>query len=740
MPGACVTVLGAPGVGKTAVAREVCAALRRDGRRVVSVALEAGLDDVAQLVRVGVAAGGAVRSDERAVWFAAVRRALEAEPTVLYVDGPGAGSAGGLLHELLAAAPRLCVLLCAWQRVGGPRELTVPLAPLSVDDGVRLLRQLGADAEDEAALREVAASTGGLPLALELVAAQLRALGLRVVQAQAPATRSAAPLERSIAAAVAGLSSEAAEDLARLAVFCGAFDGALATRALGGSRGLERLTLLVERSLVHRLEADGWFRVLDGIRDFVLRASPPELVEAARRAHCALFAAPTPVRPHTARELEAVAARRDELLAAWRWAIDRADARTQALELARTLDAILLTQGPGSLHRELLTRSLAGAPPDSEVTLDVLLALGRMDGIRGRHALALDAFRAARTQAAARGDERRLGWACAYVAYSAGHLGLDAEAAEAVTQALAHARRSGELPLLAMAEVSRGTRAQAHGDPSAAAAAYRRAMAAGVVAQAPRVEGIGAGNLGAALLEAGRLTEARAALARGRQAFLRAQDAFHLVRLSVDEARLAVAEADPGAEALVQRAIDEARAAGVLEGELLAREASVQLAQRRGEAAAAEERLAALDAVAVLSDDPRWPARVDQLRAARRARTLRLTHDGRRVEWAGRSLDFSRRGPLRRTLVALASAHAQRRSLSSQELREAGWPGEAMRHESAAKRVHMAVARLRALGFEAVLLTQDDGYRLSTDVAVEWAEATAPAVRGTPPPDRPGSA
>jgi hypothetical protein len=51
-------------------------------------------------------------------------------------------------------------------------------------------------------------------------------------------------------------------------------------------------------------------------------------------------------------------------------------------------------------------------------------------------------------------------------------------------------------------------------------------------------------------------------------------------------------------------------------------------------------------------------------------------------------------------------------------LREAGWPGEAMTHEAAINRIHVALAELRKRGLEGVLVKSDHGYLLDGSVEV----------------------
>ena len=110
-----------------------------------------------------------------------------------------------------------------------------------------------------------------------------------------------------------------------------------------------------------------------------------------------------------------------------------------------------------------------------------------------------------------------------------------------------------------------------------------------------------------------------------------------------------------------------------------------------------------LEALVAMGDDREWATRVARLRAGEGS-LLQLSPDGRTVRFDDTHIDFSRRGPLRRVLLALARAFEQGRRLSSDDVREAGWPGERMLPSSAAARVYMAVRRLRALGLSKTIV------------------------------------
>jgi len=85
--------------------------------------------------------------------------------------------------------------------------------------------------------------------------------------------------------------------------------------------------------------------------------------------------------------------------------------------------------------------------------------------------------------------------------------------------------------------------------------------------------------------------------------------------------------------------------------------------------------------------------------------------------------DLRRRGAVRRILRHLTARRREQpgTSLSVAELFDVGWPGEQAAPEAASTRVYWAIATLRRLGLQGVLVTRDDGYALDeqADIVVE---------------------
>jgi len=100
--------------------------------------------------------------------------------------------------------------------------------------------------------------------------------------------------------------------------------------------------------------------------------------------------------------------------------------------------------------------------------------------------------------------------------------------------------------------------------------------------------------------------------------------------------------------------------------------------------------------------------------------TLKISDDGREVRLPDETvLDFSRRGPLRLLLLALARSSLQGEVLGVADILAAAWPGEIVTYDAARMRVYTAVKRLRRMGLEDWIVTNDQGYFLSPAIRVE---------------------
>jgi len=238
-----VSVLGRGGVGKTRFALHAAhgaVAESPGGRFWVS------LGDVSSSGLVMVTVARAVGADEGADPVAAtIARLAPLGPALLVLDGCEeiADGVAELLAALQAAAPELRILTTSRRPLEVPDERKIELPPLQVPtlDGpafarapaVQLLadrmasrgQPLALDARNAKAVQQLCARCGGVPLALELAAAQLNSMAVADLLDVLPAaTRSAEDVVDSLLEqSVDGLGAEAAA----LFTAWGAVDGAL---------------------------------------------------------------------------------------------------------------------------------------------------------------------------------------------------------------------------------------------------------------------------------------------------------------------------------------------------------------------------------------------------------------------------------------------------------------------------------------------------------------------------------
>ncbi|MFD0747974.1 BTAD domain-containing putative transcriptional regulator [Phytohabitans flavus] len=289
------------------------------------------------------------------------------------------GAAASLAESLLVRCPHLRVLATSREPLGITGEALFPVEPLALppdgvgaDDAlaypaVRLFADRAAAVRPgftvtEAAVR-ICRALDGMPLAIELAAARLRALApdqvagrltdrFRLLNA---GSRTALPRHQTLRAVIDWsweLLGEAERTLwRRLAVFSGgatleAIEEVCGSRQSGvsaaGADPLDQLAALVDKSLVVA-DPDGRYRMLETIKAYGLeRLAESGETHAARAAHARYFLrlARRADRELRGREqlewLARLDADHDNLHAAARWAIAAGDARL-AVAFAATL-------------------------------------------------------------------------------------------------------------------------------------------------------------------------------------------------------------------------------------------------------------------------------------------------------------------------------------------------------------------------------------------------------------------
>ncbi len=195
----CVTVVGGAGIGKTRLAQEVLA-------HTVATAERQGawldLAPLAQLRHVAsaVAAAVGVTLPDRGDGFAALEQTLAQAPLLLIFDGAEhlASELAPVLATLLAGTAELRVLITSQVPLGLPGETVFRLGALTVDEdfgsevpadasgAITLFvhrataadRRFALTSANRAAVTEICRRLDGNPLALELAAARVPALGV----------------------------------------------------------------------------------------------------------------------------------------------------------------------------------------------------------------------------------------------------------------------------------------------------------------------------------------------------------------------------------------------------------------------------------------------------------------------------------------------------------------------------------------------------------------------------------
>jgi predicted ATPase/DNA-binding SARP family transcriptional activator len=478
-----VTLTGLGGVGKTRLALE--AAHRhgpafRDGARFVAAgetrtAAELALALQAALGLAGTRAPVAVLVD----W-------LRGRELLLILDElEGNDGAAELVSALLAGARTLRVLTTCRTRLGLRAEHTVPLGGLAPDAAARLLVERARQVRPSLALdpeevRDLCATLGGLPLAIELAAARVdgealldihraAADGLRLAGGPVDLPAHQRDLRALVGGSVARLTPPDRDALAALAVFRGPFDAEDARSVAAADA--DALARMVHHSLLAAVGPGE--HALHPLVAAYGRATctEPEAV-ATRHRHRVLTTLERGDRTWWVR-------RRDEVRAAFASALDQGDlalVAAAAWPLARRLRSVhgwhdadawfgraVTLLGAGDRTHPAFRRCLVGAG-------GAAFRLGRHEEAVGQLETALTLSRAAQDPLDTGQAARTLGFALRNAGYPAAAVPLLAEAADRFDEARAAVDAAGARYDRATALYETGDLASARGALASAAA------------------------------------------------------------------------------------------------------------------------------------------------------------------------------------------------------------------------------------------------------------------------------
>lgn len=282
-------------------------------------------------------------------------------------------ASAAVVVAVLGAAPRLTVLATSREPMGVSGEATWHVPSLSLaDEAIELFadraRLARADftlADDNtAAVAEICRRLDGMPLAIELAAARVRALSLIEIRDSlhdrfrllTGGSRTAVRRQQTLRASVdwshALLTDTERILFRRLAVFLGGFD-LDAAREVAGADGVERyqvldqLTLLVDKSLVVAENSRGptRYRLLETVRQYAQEklgeSGEADAVRSRHRDHYTAMATrlDATARSDYAQHLEQAEIEMDNLRNAFGWSLENSDIEV-ALALASSLQPV----------------------------------------------------------------------------------------------------------------------------------------------------------------------------------------------------------------------------------------------------------------------------------------------------------------------------------------------------------------------------------------------------------------
>jgi predicted ATPase/class 3 adenylate cyclase len=374
-----VTLTGAGGVGKTRLAIQVAAQLAGEFGDGVWYADLAPITDP-ELVPVTVARALGLPDQPGRSTMDTLLRFIRDRQMLIVLDNCEhlLDASAELVVALLGVAARLTLLATSREAIGVAGEVSWRVPSLSLaDEAIELFTDrarharpgFAVSADNAAAVGEICARLDGVPLAIELAAARVRALSLAEIveglhdrfRLLTGGARTAVRRQQTLRASVdwshALLTEPERVLLRRLAVFVGGFDLDAAREVAGGGdvqrhQVLDLLTLLVDKSLVVAEVSRGRtrYRLLETVRQYAAEklgeSGEADAVRSRHRDHYTAMAAllDAPARTDYGQRLELADTDIDNLRAAFAWSRENSDVEL-ALAVASSLQPLWVARG-----------------------------------------------------------------------------------------------------------------------------------------------------------------------------------------------------------------------------------------------------------------------------------------------------------------------------------------------------------------------------------------------------------